>query len=203
MLEKHSPAERAIQIARKRGIARARDFHAAGVPATYLSRLCKQGRLLRLGRGLYQAADFADHHAAHDLAEIARLVPNGVICLLSALRLHGLTTQLPHAVWLTVSHKARVPRLTNTRCEIVRASGAAFTSGRMTVKIEGVEVTVTNPAKTVADCFKHRRRVGLDVAIEALRDALRQRKATPAELSRYAAICRVQRTMRPYLEALA
>src|SRR5271170_3718155 len=105
MLEKHSPAERAIQIARKRGIARARDFHAAGVPATYLARLCKQGRLLRLGRGLYQAADFADHHAAHDLAEIARLVPNGVICLLSALRLHGLTTQLPHAVWLTVSHK--------------------------------------------------------------------------------------------------
>ncbi len=203
MLKRLTPSEQAIEIARKRGIARARDFQAAGISRTYLSRLCEQGKLVKLGRGLYQAADFEAFHAAHDLAQIARLVPQGVVCLLSALRVHGLTTQLPRAVWLMVEHKARMPRITPFPHEIVRASGPGFAAGRMTITVEGVEVTVTHPAKTVADCFKYRRRVGLDIAIEALKDALRQRKATRADLWRYAGICRVRPVMQPYLEALA
>ena len=203
MLKKKPPAERAIEIVRKRGIARARDFQAAGIPRTYLSRLCDQGRLVKLGRGLYQAADFEAFHAGHDLAQVVRLVPHGVICLLSALRHYDLTTQLPHAVWIMVEHKARMPRIAAIPCEVVRASGPAFTTGRETVTIEGVKVAVTSPAKTVADCFKYRRRVGLDIAVEALKESLRQRKATRADLWLFAGTCRVRPIMKPYLEALA
>jgi predicted transcriptional regulator of viral defense system len=203
MTSRTTIAERALDIARKQGVARARDFRAASIPATYLSRLCAQGRLVRLGRGIYQIADFSDFHAAHDLAETARRVPHAVVCLLSALRLHDLTTQLPQAVWIAIAHKARSPSNPPINLEIVRASGPALSEGTTTVMIENVQVPVYNPAKTVADCFKYRRRVGLEVAVEALRDALTKRKATRADLWRYAAICRVQPIMRPYLEALA
>ncbi|MDE2462412.1 MAG: type IV toxin-antitoxin system AbiEi family antitoxin domain-containing protein [Alphaproteobacteria bacterium] len=202
MLDSTPLTERALEIARRHGIARARDFRSEGIPASYLSRLCRQGRLVRLSRGLYQVAEADTIDAAHDLAEIAKRVPKGVICLLSALRFHGLTTQLPHAVWLAIEHKARVPRVAEIRCEIIRASGEALTAGRMVTHIEGVEVRLTDPAKTIVDCFKYRRRVGLDVAIEALRDALKKRKATRADIWRYAEICRVQNVMRPYMEAL-
>jgi predicted transcriptional regulator of viral defense system len=196
-------AEIAIRVAKARGIARARDFRAAGVPAPYLTRLSEQGKLVRLGRGLYQLADFKDHHAAHDLAEAARLVPHGVVSLLSALHIHGLTTQLPRSVWLMLASKARAPKHTPFPREIVRASEPAHSAGRTTVAIEGVDVPITNIAKTVADCFKYRRRVGADIALEALRDALAQRKTTRKELWHYAGICRVRAVMRPYLEALA
>ena len=195
-------SDKALKVANARGIARARDFREAGIPLTYLKRLCDSGKLVRLGRGIYQRSDFDNFHAGHDLAEAARLVPNGVVCLLSALRLHGLTTQLPHKTWLTIGGKARAPRHPSCPLEIVRASGDAFSEGRMTVNIEGVEVPVFNPAKTVADCFKYRRRVGLDVAVEALRDVLKFRKATRPALWHYAGVCRVQPLMRPYLEAL-
>jgi predicted transcriptional regulator of viral defense system len=196
-------ATRALDIARKQGVARARDFRAAGIPTIYLSRLCDQGQLVRLGRGLYQLADFSDFHAGHDLAETARRVPHAVVCLLSALRLHDLTTQLPQAVWITIAHKARSPGKSPLKLEIVRASGPALSEGIMTVTIEGVQVPVYNPAKTIADCFKYRRRVGIDVAVEALRDAIAKRKATRADLWHYAELCRVQNVMRPYLEALS
>lgn len=203
MFESSTHVETALRIARKRGIARARDFRSAGVPAPYITRLCKQGRLVRLGRGLYQLADFRDFHSAHDLAEVARLVPNATISLLSALRIHGLTTQLPRGVWLTLPSKARAPRYTPFPYEVVRASEPALSAGRTTILVEGVEVPIYDAAKTVADCFKYRRRVGIDVAVEALRDALRQRKATRNDIWRYAEICRVRPLMRPYLEALA
>jgi predicted transcriptional regulator of viral defense system len=158
---------------------------------------------VRLGRGLYQLADFQDFHAAHDLAEVARLVPNGIISLLSALRIYGLTTQLPHSVWLTLPPKDRAPRYTPFPYEIIRASEPAFSAGRTTILVEGVEVPIYDAAKTVVDCFKYRRRVGIDVAVEALRDALRQRKATRKDIWRYAEMCRVRPLMRPYLEAFA
>ena len=196
-------AERALEIARQRGIARAQDFRVAGIPPSYLTRLAKQGKLVRLGRGLYQLADFPGSSADHDLAEAARVIPHGVVSLVSALRLHGLTTQLPGSVWMTLAHKARAPKSTPFRVEIVRASGEVFSSGLTVVRIEGVDVPVYDAAKTVADCFKHRRRVGLNVAVEALRDALKDRKATRAAIWHYARICRVQNIMRPYLEALA
>lgn len=195
-------AEKALRVAKGRGIARARDFRAAGIPATYLARLTATGQLVRLGRGLYRHADFAEHHTAHDLAEAARRVPHGIVSLLSALRVHGLTTQLPRSIWLTLSSKARAPKNMPVHCEIVRASEPMLSAGRTTVSIEGVDVPITNVAKTVVDCFKYRRRVGADVALEALRDALGQRKTTRKELWHYAGICRVRAVMRPYLEAL-
>ena len=194
--------ERALELIRERGIARARDLKAAGIPLVYLKRLTDAGELIRLARGLYQTPDRVGEHIAHDLAEAARLVPNGVISLLSALRHHELTTQLPPAVWMTIPHKARTPCVASPRLEIVRASGEALTAGIEYVDIEGVAVPIYSLAKTVADCFKHRRHVGEDVAIEALGDALRKRKTTPSELMKFAIINRVTVRMTPYIRAM-
>jgi len=194
--------ERALNLMRARGIARARDFKAAGIPLVYLKRLTEAGDMVRLGRGLYQDPDRVGEHIAHDLAEATRLVPNGVVSLISALRHHELTTQLPHAVWMTIPHKARTPNPTSLKLEIVRATGEALTAAIEQVMIEGVPVPIYGVAKTVADCFKHRRQVGEDVAVEALRDALRQRKTTPSELMRYAAIDRVAGRMEPFVKAM-
>ena len=194
--------DRVLQLVRERGIARARDLTAAGIPLVYLKRLTDTGDLVRLGRGLYQTPDRVGEDVAHDLAEAARLVPKGVVSLISALRAHGLTTQLPSAVWMTIPHKARAPSPAGLRLEIVRATGEALTAGIEYIDIEGVTVPIYCVAKTVADCFKHRRHVGEDVAIEALRDALRQRKATPGELMKFATIDRVASRMAPYILAL-
>jgi len=194
--------ERALSLVRARGIARARDLTAAGIPLVYLKRLTDAGDLVRLGRGLYQVPERVGEDVAHDLAEAARLVPNGVVSLVSALRQHGLTTQLPNAVWMTIPHKARTPKAPGLRLEIVRATGEALTAGVEHIRIEGVEVPIYGVAKTVADCFKHRRHVGEDVAIEALRDALRQRKTTPSELMKFAVIDRVASRMEPYIKAM-
>jgi predicted transcriptional regulator of viral defense system len=203
MPERHMTyRERALSLVRDRGIARARDLKAAGIPLVYLKRLTDAGDLVRLGRGLYQTPDRMGEDIAHDLAEAARLVPNGVVSLLSALRRHELTTQLPHAVWMTIPHKARSPSAAGLRLEVVRATGEALTAGIEHIDVEGVTVPIYGVAKTVADCFKHRRHVGEDVAIEALRDALRQRKATPSELMKFAAIDRVAALMAPYIRAM-
>jgi predicted transcriptional regulator of viral defense system len=201
--ESHSTyRDRALSLARARGIARARDFKAAGLPLVYLKRLTDAGDLVRLGRGLYQDPERVGENVAHDLAEAARLVPNGVVSLVSALRHHELTTQLPHAVWMTIPHKARTPNLKGLRLEIVRATGEVLTAGVEHIRVEGVDVPIYGVAKTVADCFKHRRHVGEDVAIEALRDALRQRKTTASELMKYAAIDRVAEQIEPFIKAM-
>ncbi len=194
--------ERAIALTRERGIARARDFKAAGIPLIYLKRLTDAGDLVRLGRGLYQDPEHVGEDIAHGLAEAARLVPNGIVSLISALHKHELTTQLPHAIWMTIPHKARTPNATSLRFEIVRATGQALTAGVEHVLVEGVQVPIYGVAKTVADCFKHRRQVGEDLAIEALRDALRQRKTTPSELMKFAAIDRVADRMAPFIKAM-
>jgi predicted transcriptional regulator of viral defense system len=194
--------DRALSLIQDRGIARARDFKAAGVPLAYLKRLTDAGDLVRLSRGLYQDPKRVGEDVAHDLAEAARLVPGGVISLVSALRYHGLTTQLPHAVWMTIAHKARTPNVASPRLEIVRATGKVLTAGVEHIRIEGVTVPIYGAAKTVADCFKHRRHIGEDVAIEALRDALAQKKASPAELLDYATIDRVRNRIEPYIKAM-
>lgn len=191
-----------LDLAREKGVLRPRDLARADLPADYLWRLYRKEKLERVGRGLYTlpGADLTEHHT---LAEAALRVPHGVICLLSALRFHDLTTQAPHEVWMAIDVKARRPKEEIIPLRIVRFSGEALTAGVEEHGVEGVSVKVYNPAKTVADCFKYRNKIGLDVAMEALRDCWRKRLATADELWRYAEVCRVARVMRPYLESLA
>ena len=137
------------------------------------------------------------------LAEVSKRTPRGVVCLLSALRFHGLTTQAPAEVWLAIGPKDRVPRPEGVRLRVVRVSGEARDAGVETHVVEGVPVRIYCAAKTVADCFKFRNKIGTDIAVEALRDCLGQRRCTPDDLFEYANVCRVSRVMRPYMEALA
>jgi predicted transcriptional regulator of viral defense system len=192
----------AIKLLRAQGTLRPRDLALRNIPPDYLDRLYRRGLIDRITRGLYgwPNARVSEHHT---LAEAARLVPKGVICLLSALRYHGLTTQSPHEVWLMVSHRAWAPRIKHPRLRIVRASGLGLTAMVEEHLIEGAAVRVYSLAKTVADCFKYRNKIGLDVALEALRDAIRTRRASVDEIWAAARVCRMERVMRPYLESLA
>ena len=193
--------ERALALARARGVVRARDFTASGIARTYIQRLRNEGLLVRAGRGLYQAADF-EIETQHSLVEASQALPHGVVCLLSALQCHGLTTQTPHQVWMMIGSKRWAPRNPPVSLRIIRATGTALSDGVNGHEIEGIEVPIYSAAKTVADCFKHRNKVGIDVAVEALRDCLRQRKCSIDDLWRSARVCRVQNVMRPYIEAL-
>lgn len=195
-------ANKVLELVREAGVLRPRDLDPLGIPRTYLSRLHQAGRLERLGRGLYvlPSAEATEHRT---LAEAAKRVPNGVICLLSALRFHELTTQEPFEVWMAIGEKAWRPRIEYPRLRVVRFSEAALTEGMEVKKLEGVSVRVFNPAKTVADCFKYRNKIGLDVAIEALRECWKERRCKMDDLWHYADVCRVRNVMRPYLEALA
>jgi predicted transcriptional regulator of viral defense system len=190
-----------IAIAKKRGLVRPRDLASHRIPRVYLRRLVEKGILQRVGRGLYMfhGQEVTEHHA---LAEAAKRVPRGVVCLLSALQFHGMTTQSPFEVWLAIDPRARNPRSDYPPLRIVRMSERARTAGIMERRIEGVPVQVYEPAKTVADCFKYRNKIGLDVAIEALRSFLRGRRGTVDDLTRFAMICRVWNVMRSYLEAM-
>lgn len=193
--------DQVLALARQSGVIRPGDLRGKGIAPVYLTRLVRSGDLVRVGRGLYSLADGAPS-ADRTVVEAARHVPRGVVCLLSALRLHGLTTQMPPAVWMAIDAKARRPRGAGPALELVRMSGRALTEGIEERILEGVRVRIYVPAKTVADCFKFRNKLGLDVALEALRD-YRRRRASVDELLRYAEICRVARVMRPYLEALS
>jgi predicted transcriptional regulator of viral defense system len=194
-----------LRLARQ-GTLRARELDAAGIPRAYLGRLCQRGELVRLARGVYRLPD-APITELHTVAEVAKRVPNAVICLLSALQIHELTREVPHATWIQIGRKDRAPSFTRPKLEIVRASGLARSHGVVRRVIEGVAVTVTSPAKTVADCFRYRRRVGVDVALAALRDYLsrrsRGRHGGIEALVAAARADRVYNVMRPYLEALA
>jgi predicted transcriptional regulator of viral defense system len=195
-------ADKVLELVREAGVLRPRDLDRCGIPRTYLSRLCTAGRLQRIARGLYvlPGSGVTEHHS---LAEVCKRVPNGVICLLSALRFHELTTQAPFEVWLAIDEKAWRPRVAYPPLRIVRFSKPTLRTGVEEHQIEGVTVHVYCPAKTVADCFKYRNKIGLDVAIEALRECWRARRCTMDDLWHYADICRVQNVMRPYLESVA
>lgn len=181
---------------------RPQDFVAAGVPRERLYALVRDGGLVRVGRGLYTRPGTATS-AHRSLAEAARLAPNAVACLLTALRFHDLTTQSPSELWLAVENKAWRPRVDTVAVRLVYMSGEAFTAGVETHHIDGVPVRVYSAAKTVADCFKFRNKIGVDIAIEALRDYLRRYRGRADELWEYARSCRVARVMRPYLEAIS
>ena len=195
-------AQQVLQLVRERVLLRARDLAHHGFSPTHLQRLYEQGLLVRSGRGVYMPAE-AELDANGSLAEVALRVPTSVVCLLSALQFHGLTTQLPPHVWIALPSRAHHPHLDYPPVRVIRLSGAALTTGIESHMIAGVPVRLYTPGKTVADCFKYRNKIGLDVALEALRDCLHKRVATMDELWHYALICRVANVMRPYLESIA
>ena len=190
-----------LAIARKKGILRIKDVRDAGLHPEYVRRLCRSGRLVRMSRGVYVLAD-AEISADISLAAVARRVPHGVMCLLTALRYHGIGTQLPFEVWVAIDYNAYRPQIDNPQTRLCRFSGAAFTAGAEVHTIEGVPVKIYNPAKTVADCFKFRNKVGLDIALEALKDVIHNRRCSIDQLVEYARICRVEKVMTPYMEAM-
>jgi predicted transcriptional regulator of viral defense system len=198
--EKETTALNLAEIVSSREVVRWRDLAAQGVTANHLHQLIESGRVERVGRGLYRAME-AEITEYHTLLEAALLVPKGVICLLSALRFHNLTTQAPFEVWMAIDNKSWRPTTGDVPLRIHYFSGRSLTEGVERHEIEGVSVNIYSAAKTVADCFKFRNKIGVDVAIEALRDYLRKR-LPEKDLWRYAEICRVRNVMRPYLEAL-
>lgn len=193
--------ERTLKLARRARGVTPRELTDQGIHRQILTRLVAQGQIERVARGMYRLPEHLITEN-HGLALAAAAVPQGVICLLSALQYHGIGTQLPSEVWMALDRRAWRPRLAYPPLRILRYSGAAMSAGIETHRIEGRLVKVYMPAKTVADCFKYRNKIGLDVALEALREGWRARRFTMDELDRYAEICRVQKVMRPYLEAL-
>ena len=190
-----------LDMARHQGLLRPRDVEACGFSRAALSTLARQGKLTRLCRGLYALPDRpVSEHAT--LAEVASKHPNVVVCLLSALQFHGLTTQSPFEVWVAIANKARAPKMGYPPLRIVRFSGDALSEGVEEHQVDGVTVQVTSVAKTVADCFKYRNKIGLDVALEALREAWNAKRVKMDDLWHCAQVCRVANVMRPYLEAL-
>jgi len=191
----------ALALAERQPLLRARDLAEHGLPTVVLSRLVSAGKLERIARGVYSLPGRAlsEHRS---LAEVALRVPRGVVCLLSALRVHGIGTQAPFEVWVAIPHHSPTPRLDQPALRAVRMSGLALTEGIEPIEIDGVKVPVFNAAKTVADCFKYRNKIGLDVALEALRDGWLQRKLTMDALWHYATVDRVANVMRPYLESV-
>lgn len=189
-----------LELVREKGIIRPRDLDEHSISRVYLRRLLDRGLLHRISRGVYVAADVepAEHYS---LAEASKRVTTGVVCLLSALRFHDIGTQNPFEVWMAIDMKGWQPKDTSG-LRIVRFSGPALIYGMEEHDIEGVRVKIYGPAKTVADCFKYRNKIGLDVALEALRDCWRQKKATMDELWASAKVCRVGNIMRPYMESL-
>ena len=194
--------ERLLNLARQKGLLRSSDLDALGVPRVYLTRLTASSRLEKVGRGLYRLPESALFE--HDsLAIIATRVPQAVFCLLTALQFHELTTQLPRQIWIAMPRGSHLPRIDYPPVKMVQYSGAAYAQGIEDHERDQVMLRVYSVAKTVVDCFKHRNKIGLDVALEALREARERNQVSADELWRYAKICRVANVMRPYLEALA
>ena len=192
--------QRLLDLFGRQSVIRSRDLEQYEIPRIEISRLCKRGVVDRVGRGLYRLAD-AQVTEHQTLAEVCKAIPNGVVCLLSALRFHNLTTQAPFEVWMAIDVKAHLPK-TSLPIKFVRFSGSALSDGVETHRLEGVDIKIYCLAKTVADCFKYRHKIGLDVALEALRESQKSGRCTIDELWRYAKICRVSNVMRPYLEVL-
>ena len=191
-----------LKIARDKGIIRPKDIEAAGISREYLIQLHKEGRLERAGRGLYHLPG-ALMHESRNLAEVTIRVPHCVICLISALSFHGLTTEIPHAVWIAIENKRWTPKIDYPPVMTIRMSDAAIGYGVETHFVEKTPIRVFSAPKTIADCFKYRKQVGIDTAIAALKDGLMPNKCTVTDIWKAAQVCRVAAFMRPYLEALA
>ncbi|GAB2612247.1 type IV toxin-antitoxin system AbiEi family antitoxin domain-containing protein [Novilysobacter erysipheiresistens] len=196
----------ALDLARdligQRGTARSRELEATGVARSQLSRLVASGDLIRITRGLY-ALPGREPASDEALVIVARRAPQAIFCLLTALRFHGLTTQAPFEIWLGIGHKDRAPHLDWPPLRVVRFSGTSLVAGVETREVDDVPIRVTGVARTVADCFKFRNKIGVDVAMEALREVRRSKQASMDDLWHFAQVCRVAKVMRPYLEALS
>jgi predicted transcriptional regulator of viral defense system len=195
------PSEKILHLIREAGVLRPRALDAYGIPRIYLLRLLRAGRIERVGRGLYRLAGVRIT-ARENLAQSCARIPRGVICLLSALAFHEFTTQIPSKIWMAIPIKSWTPKVNDLPLHFVRFSDASISSNVQRHTVDGAEVRVFSPAKTVADCFKFRNKIGKDVALEALRDGWRSRLFTMDELWETARVCRVQKVMRPYLEGL-
>lgn len=189
-------------LLRRKPVIRTRDLVRLGLPRTALETPLADGRISRLSHGVYAVAghEVSEHHS---LAQAAVRVPQGVVCLLSALVFHELTTQTPHEVWLAIDRKSRPPAKGYPPLHVVRFGGEALKAGTAVHPIDGVPVRITTPAKTVADCFKYRNKIGIPVAVEALRDGWARRRFTMDELWVMARVCRMENVLRPYVESLA
>lgn len=192
---------RVLELASQKGLLRASDLDAINAPRVVLTRLIATGVLDRVGRGLYRLPD-AQGSEFESLAAVAAKAPQAVFCLLTALQFHELTTQLPRQIWIAMPRGSHAPRIDYPPIKMVQMIDSVYTVGVEEHLREGVKLRVYDAAKTVVDCFKHRNKIGLDVALEALKDARRSAKATADDLWRYAKICRVANVMRPYLEAV-
>jgi predicted transcriptional regulator of viral defense system len=193
--------EKILELLKSSAFLRPRDLKKHGLSRTALSRLCRKGQVVRTERGLYMIpGEIQTEHFS--LLEVAKRVPGGVFCLLSALSFHVIGTQNPYQAWIAIDRKSAKPRISNTGMRIVRFSEASLHYGVEQHNILGIALKVTGPAKTVADCFKYRNKIGLDVAIEALREGLRDRRFTADDLYRAALVCRIWNVIRPYAEAM-
>lgn len=181
---------------------RPRDISPLGVSFKQLQRLVSEGTVEKLGKGLYRLTEI-EPTELETIAMVASAVPNAIVCLLTALRVHDIGTQAPHEVWIALDRKSRKPTGVPTSLRIVRFSSAMLTYGVIRRSMLGVPVSITSPARTVVDCFRYRNKIGIDVAMEALRDAVRGRKATISEIWRAAEVCRIRTVIAPYLEALS
>ena len=197
-----SPDDKVASILRRKGFATSSELERKGVSRSQLRRLAQRGVVERVARGIYALPGvvISEHHS---LAEASRVVPGGVICLLTALRYHGLTTQNPFEVWMAIEAKAWRPRRRAVSVHLVHLSGRAFYEGIEEHKAGGVPIRVYSAAKTVADCFKFRNKIGIDVAVEALKDFTRLYRGGANDLVHFARVCRVSRVMQPYLDAIA
>jgi len=193
--------ERVLELARGHGILRARDMDAHGVHPEYVRRMCRKGMLRRVGRGLYALPE-TEPSAHHGLALVSKRTPQAVGCLLTALQFHEIGTQAPFEVWIALGRGTARPQIDYPPLRVMRFSGPALTEGIEEHEVEGVRVRVYRPAKTVADCFKYRNKIGLDVALEALREVWSEGRVQMDELMDFARICRVDRVIRPYIEAI-
>jgi predicted transcriptional regulator of viral defense system len=201
--------ERALSLLNKRGMARLSELSREGITAATLARMRAKGLVVQLSRGLYQLPD-AGNDANHALAEAAKLVPKGVVCLVSALAFHELTDTIPRSVWMAIGPKDRRPAITQPPLQIMRFRDKMLLEGIEEHRIEGVTVRIYNAAKTVVDLFRYRQSAGtrykkspgLNIAIEGLREALRQRKATPAQIADYASDAGIWKVVEPYLQAM-
>jgi predicted transcriptional regulator of viral defense system len=201
MMPQPTQTQRVLELARQRGLLRSRDLQAVDAPRVMLTRMTASGQLEKVGRGLYRLPQ-TQMSEDESLAVIAIKVPQAVFCLLTALQFHGLTTQLPRQVWLAMPRGSHEPRIDYPPIRMVQYSGQSYSQGIEVFKRDQVPLRVYGVAKTVADCFKHRSAIGLDVALEALKEARAGQSASADDLWHFAKICRVANVMRPYLEAI-